>query len=38
MRYRFTQTYTPTTYVMRAQSGYPFEEGNSLAIPVPVEP
>lgn len=42
MRYRFTQTYTPTTYIMRvqvrAQSGYPFEEGNSRAIPVPVEP
>src|SRR6188472_961300 len=42
MRYRFTQTYTPTTYIMRAlvvaQSGYPFEEGNSRAIPVSVVP
>ena len=42
MRYRFTQTTTPTTYTMRAQvraqSGYPYEEGNSKAIPVPVEP
>lgn len=42
MRYRFTQTYTPTTYIMRAQvraqSGYPFEEGNSRSIPVPVIP
>ena len=43
MRYLFTQTTTPTTYIMRAQvrgqsSGYPFEEGNSRAIPVLVEP
>lgn len=42
MRYRFSQTYTPTTYIMRAQvraqSGYPFESGNSRAIPVPVTP
>ncbi len=42
MRYLFTQTDTPTTYIMRAQvrgqSGYPFEEGNSRAIPVPVRP
>jgi hypothetical protein len=42
MRYRFTQTFSPTTYIMRAQvraqSGYPFEEGNSRSIPVPVEP
>ena len=42
MRYRFTQTFTPTTYIMRAQlrkqSGYPYEEGNSRAIPVLVEP
>jgi hypothetical protein len=42
MRYRFTQTYTPTTYIMRAQirgqRGYPYEEGNSRAIPVPVVP
>jgi hypothetical protein len=42
MRYRFTQTYTPTTYIMRAQvraqSGYPFEQGNSRSIPVSVVP
>jgi hypothetical protein len=42
MRYRFTQTNTPTTYIMRAQvraqSGYPFEQGNSRSIPVPVTP
>jgi hypothetical protein len=42
MRYRFTQTYTPTTYIMRAlvgeQRGYPYEEGSSRAIPVLVEP
>jgi hypothetical protein len=42
MRYRFMQTYTPTTYIMRVQvrgqSGYPFEEGKSVSIPVPVEP
>ncbi len=42
MRYRFTQTFTPTTYRMRAQvraqSGYPFEEGNSRTIPVRVVP
>jgi hypothetical protein len=42
MRYRFTQTFTPTTYTMRAQvreqSGYPYEEGNSKSIPVPVAP
>jgi hypothetical protein len=35
MRYRFTQTATPTVYVMRAQvraqSGYPYEQGNSQA-------
>jgi hypothetical protein len=35
MRYRFTQTATPTVYIMRAQvraqSGYPYEEGNSQA-------
>lgn len=35
MRYRFTQTQTPTVYIMRAQvraqSGYPYEEGNSQA-------
>lgn len=33
LRYRFTQTSTPTVYRMRAQvreqSGYPYEEGNS---------
>lgn len=42
MRYRFTQTDTPTAYIMRAQvwaqSGDPFEKGNSRAIPVPVMP
>ncbi|MDX6602872.1 MAG: hypothetical protein QOF13_2074 [Solirubrobacterales bacterium] len=42
MHYRFTQTYSPTTYIMRAQvreqSGYPFAEGNSRAIPVSVTP
>lgn len=42
MRYRFTQTFTPTTYTMRAQvreqSGYPYEEGNSRLIAVPVDP
>lgn len=43
MRYRFTQTYRPTTYIMRAQVrgqsvGYPYEEGNSRSIPVPVAP
>ena len=35
MRYRFTQTPTPTVYIMRAQvraqSGYPYEQGNSRA-------
>lgn len=35
MRYRFTKTTTPTVYVMRAQvraqSGLPYEEGNSQA-------
>lgn len=33
MRYRFTQTRTPTTYVMRVQVrrtvGYPYLQGNS---------
>jgi hypothetical protein len=42
MRYRFTQTFSPTTYIMRAQvraqSGYPFEQGNSHPIPVAVNP
>ncbi len=42
MRYRFTQTFTPTTYLVHAkvrrQSGYPYEEGSSRTIPVPVEP
>lgn len=42
MRYRFTQTYSPTTYIMRAQirgqSGYPYEEGNSRSVAVPVTP
>lgn len=35
MRYRFTQTPTPTVYIMqalvRAQSGFPYEEGTSQA-------
>jgi hypothetical protein len=42
MRYRFTQTRSATTYIMRAQvreqSGYPYEEGNSLSVPLRVEP
>jgi hypothetical protein len=42
MRYRFTQTTTPTTYIMRAQvptqSGYAFEQGNSRVIPLRVMP
>lgn len=42
MRYRFTQTYTPTTYLVHArvrrQSGYSYEEGSSPTIPVPVVP
>lgn len=41
MRYLFTGTETPTTYLMRAQvgqRGYPYEEGNSRTIPVPVVP
>lgn len=42
MRYRFTQTFSPTTYVMRAevpgQSGFPYEEGSSKPIEVPVKP
>lgn len=42
MRYRFINTDTPTTYIMRAQvkdqSGYPFEGGTSRPIPVRVHP
>jgi hypothetical protein len=42
MRYRFTQTFTPTTYPVHAkvrrQSGYSYEEGSSRTIPVPVVP
>jgi hypothetical protein len=42
MRYRFTQTTTPTTYVMRAQvraqTGYPYLQGNSRALPLQVRP
>ncbi len=42
MRYRFTQTTTPTTYIMRAQvraqSGYPYEGGNSRSLPLRVLP
>jgi hypothetical protein len=41
-RYRFTQTSTPTTYVMRAQvretTGYPYLQGNSRQIPLRVLP
>jgi hypothetical protein len=42
MRYMFTQTGTPTTYVMRAQvretTGYPYLQGNSRALPLRVLP
>ena len=42
MRYRFTQTFTPTTYTSRAQvpdqSGYPRGGGNSKSIEIPVRP
>jgi len=42
MRYRFTQTFTPTTYLVHAkvrrQSGYSYEQGSSRTIPVPVVP
>lgn len=42
MRYRFTQTFSATTYLVRAlvrrQSGYSYEEGSSRTIPVPVVP
>jgi hypothetical protein len=42
MRYRFTQTTTPTTYVMRAQvraqTGYPYLQGNSRALSLQVRP
>jgi hypothetical protein len=42
MRYLFTQTETPTTYVMRAQvretTGYPYLQGNSRALPLRVLP
>lgn len=42
MRYRFTRTYTPTTYVIRAQvlgaPGYPYLAGNSRALDVHVLP
>jgi hypothetical protein len=42
MRYRFTQTTTPTTYVMRAQvraqTGYPYLQGNSRALALQVRP
>ena len=40
--YLFTQTYSPTSYTMRAQvraqKGYPFGAGNSDQIDVPVRP
>jgi hypothetical protein len=42
MRYLFTQTRTPTTYVMRAQvretTGYPYLQGNSRSLPLRVLP
>jgi hypothetical protein len=42
MRYRFTRTTTPTTYVMRAQiretTGYPYLQGNSRSLPLRVLP
>jgi hypothetical protein len=42
MRYRFTQTTTPTTYLMRAQvrqqAGYPYEQGNSAPRALVVRP
>lgn len=42
LRYRFTQTNTPTTYVMRAQvretTGYPYLQGNSRSLPLRVMP
>jgi len=41
MRYLFTQTETPTTFIMRAkvdQRGYPYEAGNSRSIPVSITP
>jgi hypothetical protein len=42
LRYRFTQTHRPTTYVMRAQvpaqSGYPYEEGVSAQARLRVMP
>ena len=42
MRYRFTQTFRPTTYIMRIevpwQRGYPRLPGASRRIEVPVRP
>jgi hypothetical protein len=42
MRYRFTQTTAPTEYVMRAQvraqTGYPYLQGNSRALALRVTP
>jgi hypothetical protein len=42
MRYRFTRTTTPTTYMMRAQVrstvGYPYLQGNSRSLPLKVVP
>jgi len=42
MRYRFTQTHSPTTHIMRAQvrsqRGYPFDQGNSRLIAARVHP
>ena len=41
MAYRFTRTFTPTTYVLRVQVGqgdYPYEEGNSDEVKLRVLP
>lgn len=42
MRYRFTRTTTPTTYLLRAQVrstvGYPYLQGNSQPLPLRVVP
>ncbi|MGH2975283.1 MAG: hypothetical protein ACRDLL_10510 [Solirubrobacterales bacterium] len=42
VRYRFTRTTTPTSYVMRAQVreqvGYPYLQGNSRSLPLRVRP
>jgi hypothetical protein len=42
LHYRFSNTPTPTTYVMRAQvretTGYPYLQGNSRSLPLRVLP